>query len=151
MATFKAISEITKFEKRAIAWSVGAALLGILGSYFAKNGEWSARSGAVISAVAVWFASKDLKSKLDAAPEFVANQLAKFKPEFMSLISGKKLGPEEAEKAFLELKSETHKDLNEAMDEYARRFVKTEMALFIIGTLIWGFGDLPFRYIWGWK
>ena len=59
---------MTAYERRAIDLSVLAALIGVFFAIVLKQGHWFARSGSVVTIVAIYFASLKLQDRVDRAP-----------------------------------------------------------------------------------
>jgi len=140
--------EITRFEKKALFWSLVAGISGIFLSFLLKDGTWFARSGALITAVAVWFASIDLPARLLlAAPDALAKPLAEQKADLLARKEEFKFTEQQIQQIFDQIERDSRAILDKANRALSQRFHYVELYLFLIGTLIWGFGDLPFRLL----
>lgn len=139
--------EMTRFEKKALFWSLVAGISGIFLSFLLKDGAWFARSGALITAVAVWFASIDLRARLRAAPDALAKPLAEQKADLLARKEEFKFTEQQIQEIYDQIERNSRAILENANRALSQRFHYIELYLFLIGTLIWGFGDLPFMLL----
>ncbi|WP_399697678.1 hypothetical protein, partial [Xenophilus sp.] len=67
---------MTQYERNAIIISTVVSLAGLIASVFFGAGHYFARSAAIVTIVAIAFASLELRAKLATAPDFVEKELA---------------------------------------------------------------------------
>jgi hypothetical protein len=108
-----------------------AAVVGLLWAWQVRSGGPFSRSGAVVTAIGLVLLSRDKIVGQDLRP-----------PIFM------------ADSPFRSTDPEHYEAIGEAVPDWVRQDVKSRIAIgkygpivSVIGTLIWGFGDLPFEMI----
>ncbi|MBV8622883.1 MAG: hypothetical protein JO174_05290 [Herbaspirillum sp.] len=139
----------TKVENRAIALSVLAGVVGVAFSIALRDGTWFSRAGAAITAAAVWFASRDLKAIFQATAVVIDQVIAQNKVAHFKEAETNGLDEEQNKEIWQIVERDSRAAFEEANRHMMSRVHKVELYLFIIGTFIWGFGDLPFTfYYW---
>jgi len=141
--------DLTKVESKAISLSIVAGLIGVALSIAVQDGTWFGRSGAIISIVAVWFASRELKSGLQSAAGVIEGVLEEQKAEFIKDAEKYRWTEEQTRKLWEKIERDSRAAFADANRSVMLRVHKVELYLFIIGTFIWGFGDLPFALYYG--
>lgn len=134
---------MTKYEYRAIGLSVLAAAVGLLVAVMRQEGHWFGRSGAVVTVIAIVFASLKLSDRVAKAPAVVHKQLQKQSPDSKQMFISGGLNQADAEEAVQLLQTEVTNEVSKAVDDAIRRLLRVEVYILIVGTLLWGFGDLP--------
>lgn len=134
---------MSKYEKLAIVCAFVVLVLGLLMAWHFKDGLWFGRSGSLVTVVAVVFASLQLRGRVEKAPAFAEEQL-KHLHETLHLSPGfEKLRVEQQEEIAEEVKQSVRRDVADITGKVTRRLYFVELWLFIIGTLIWGYADVP--------
>jgi len=134
---------MTPHEKRAIALSAAILMLGFFIAVHWKAGHLFARSGALISVVAVVFASLQLRSRIAQSSSFVDEQLRLTRGELLKQAAEAGLDAVRSEEVVERVAREIRKEVGDVTQEVSRRLYLVELWLFIVGTLIWGYADLP--------
>ena len=140
-------SIFTRNPSRKRAESLLAALLvlalGVIGSIYDPDGRWFQRSGSLVIVVVVFqvlrwrFSYIRTKELLE-----ISVWALTFGVVLKWLRKKPKLSPEERHKQAHDYASETYKGDWEALETEEIWLWITEAFLIIIGTLVWGFGDL---------
>ncbi|WP_329740752.1 hypothetical protein [Dyella sp. A6] len=133
---------MTTYERIAIISSAGLLLIGIEADVVCHAGHWFARSGALVTVVAILFAALDLKDRLSSVPAWVETQLLRSRDAIRQM--GKTGGLDDATcETFVDkVVSEVRKDVQCELRKASGRALLVELILFIVGTIVWGFGDL---------
>jgi len=134
---------MTPHEKRAISLAVAALVLGFFMAVHWEAGHWFARSGALVTVVAVVFASLQLRSRIAQSSGFVDEQLNRAHGALLKQAADAGLDAEQAEEAVDRVAREARKEVGDVAQEVSRRLYLVELWLFIVGTLVWGYADLP--------
>lgn len=134
---------MTKYERNAIICGALFSCVGLTVALITGAGHYFARSGAAVSVVAVVFASRDLRGRLAAAPVLFDRELLASREKVVQLGTDRGLDDAKAAELFEHVFSEGRKEANEIVKRAGKRLLTVELALFIGGTIIWGFGDLP--------
>ncbi|MCA1778002.1 MAG: hypothetical protein LC637_01075 [Xanthomonadaceae bacterium] len=134
---------MTQYERNAIILSAVVCLSGLAVSVFLGAGHYFSRSGSLVVIVAIFFASLELRARISAAPNFVERKLEANRSTILQQGKDRGLDDARSNKLFEQVSSEIHKEVADAIDETKRRLLRVELILFIAGTAIWGFGDLP--------
>lgn len=132
--------KMDKTEILSILLSAAVLMIGAISGYLHDPMDF-ARSGSILVVIAVLFTTFGVKRKLD-------NLLTSLivKPLSVKL------------KYSLDVRDEEDKELSEQIDKYfgkikdevERRFFKAlivEVIILVVGTLVWGFGDIVYKYI----
>lgn len=135
-----------KLEKRAILLSMLAALFGIMCSYWLNDWGHFARSGSIITVIAIIFASLDLRERLQKADSFVEQQLQIARPGIIQQARNNGLPQSGVDSSVEQFESDIRNEVRDAMDKASKRLLRVEIALFGIGTLIWGYGDITAKF-----
>jgi len=117
----------------------------IIGYFIAKHyedGTHFARSGSAVVIIAVIFAASDLKNRIKKAPGFAKKRLRDVTKEKIAQYKNSGLSTEQAEGIFQSAEEETLSDIQDMVDKYIDRILKVELSIALVGTFIWGFGDL---------
>lgn len=129
------------YENRAIICSVIAIIVGVLVSIFQNDWLWFGRSGSVITVIAIYFASCEFRKKIEKAP-FLADKIFDENQEQYIANLKHKIPDKNKEQILKMAKTQTMEEIEQISKKIYDRFLKVETGIFIIGTLIWGFGDL---------
>lgn len=134
------LSKMDKTEVFSILLSSAVLLAGAFAGYFHEPMDF-ARSGSVLVVIAVFFTVFGAKPKLDnlLVTATVKHSTASLKYDF-------------------DMANKEDKELSEKLDNYIERIkneverrsfraLKVEAAILVVGTLIWGFGDLAYKII----
>ncbi|SOY97237.1 membrane hypothetical protein [Cupriavidus taiwanensis] len=136
---------MTGREYLALILSTALSAIGLIMSFHFGKGEWFARSGSLITCVAVIFASLQLRSQLATIPSFLDSQLNTHRAEILSAFGD----PTEAERHLREVSDAVRTEVAAAARTADKRLYWIELSLFVVGTLIWGYGDVPLNAILG--
>lgn len=131
---------LNKYECRAILLSLISGFVGLFASFSYQQGHWFARSGAAITIIAIIFASLELRQKLSDVMPFIEKELIRHRGEFEKAADHEKI---DKGKFIKEVESSIKYDVEKVVKEKYRRILLIEVSLFVIGTIIWGFADLP--------
>ena len=135
-------------EKMAIACSAFSVLLGMVAAACLSDGDHLARSGSVLVVIALLLAASQLKTKVESAVGFVEQQLEGMGSGGGSVHIDNDASSEESRELWEKTKKEVLRDVSEKVDAIIKRILRVELWLALIGTLIWGFGDLLFWFVW---
>jgi hypothetical protein len=126
--------------------SIGLSVIAlILGFSIAKKDNDSfhfARSGSVVVMIAATFAASDLKKKISSAPSFAIQQMSNDTNEYYERYRKAGLSDDQLKKILIDVKDETVSEIQDMVDRYLNRILRIELSLGLIGTFVWGFGDL---------
>lgn len=144
--SFKRSPAIRVYQRKAWIYPVLIIITSITMSIYCSNWEHFSRSGALIVLVGVYIAYRDWSGDIY---ELAKNNYLTI-TDFLQIGSTDFLD-EKSRNEFIEKSKkneETHKK-NRAFVRYAsQRFRKMEFILLVIGTVIWGYGDLILNLIW---
>lgn len=134
---------MSKYEHRAIPLSVLAAAAGLALAFHFKAGHWFGRAGAIITAIAVIFAALELRERVGKATVLAAEEFQRSCSELLKQGEAASLNQSSAEAAVVQVEAEVRAEVAKAARQASRRLLRVEVFLLVIGTLVWGFGDLP--------
>jgi len=133
---------MSKPEWAALALSIIAVVGGVVLAFALHDGMSFSRSGAVVCIIAVFFAYQKIPDRLvKEVPGF----LDEFLPKEISEAIADRIATEEQVKR---IDAETRKAVGAKVDETIKRLLRLEASLLVAGTIIWGFGDIPFNQFW---
>lgn len=132
---------MSKYEKIAISLSAIIAVAGLACGLSTKGMNF-ARSGALIVIVGVIYGLLDLPSRLAEIDSWAKNEGINAKPKLLASMKAEGVSDEDAEKVFEQVLGETIIEINAAARNKRKWLVFVEGAILVLGTLIWGFGDL---------
>lgn len=138
----KKITPFHTYENRAIVCSIIVAVFGVLASIFLHDWQWFGRSGSVITVIAIYFASCEFRKKIEKAPSLANDIFDENKEQYLESVKHK-IPDENKEKVLKIAKTQAMEEIEHIAKNTYDRFLKVETGIFIVGTLIWGFGDLP--------
>jgi hypothetical protein len=133
---------MTTYERIALLLSTAILLAGVKADIVCPAVHWFARSGAMVTVVAIVFASLDIRERLKAVPGIFDNQLKKSRDFLRQLGRTNGLDNEECDEFENKFAVESRKDVQGGVNKASKRVFRVELILFIVGTIIWGFGDL---------
>ncbi|GAB3366942.1 hypothetical protein GCM10027431_09730 [Lysobacter rhizosphaerae] len=136
-----------KLEKRAISLSLFAACFGIACSIWFRNWEHFARSGSLVTVVAIAFASLDLRERIRKANSFVDEQLQIARGGLIKKGRHQGLDQIDVDLAVKRFESEMREEVRDAASKASKRILLVEVTLFVVGTLIWGYGDIAAKFV----
>jgi hypothetical protein len=142
---------MSKYEKFAINLSIFTAIIGLALSLHMKQGHWFGRSGAMITVIAIIFTSIELRNRVYKVISFSEKQLQIQRSEVIKQFTNAGLSGAEVEAKFQKIEEEIRKNISTEVDKVRRRLLRVEVILLVVGTLIWGFGDLPLDALWNQK
>lgn len=93
--------------------------------------------------VAIVFASLDLRGRLASVSGIVGKQLEDHRSAIIKLGKDRGLDDASCNELFGRVSSEINAESSDVVENTKRRLLIVELIIFIVGTLIWGFGDLP--------
>lgn len=132
-----------KYEKAAIFISIVIASVGF-GLSFCYGGTHFSRSGALIVVVGIIYGLQELPSRLANIDLWARNQAEEAKPEVIRSLKEQGADDDTAESVYKETVRATLKEINTLAKSKRKKLVLIESVILISGTLIWGFGDIPF-------
>jgi hypothetical protein len=133
---------MTTYERTALLLSVALVLVGIKADIACPAAHWFVRSGALVTLVAIVFASLDLRKRLASAPTFVEEQLDCSRASIRQQGTANGLDDAECDELETRVVSEIRQEVQAEVTKANKRVLRVELILFIVGTVIWGFGDL---------
>jgi hypothetical protein len=138
---------MTKQEWIALFCCILIALLGLRIAWICHDGNWFARSGAILCIVAVIFAYLELRTRLAGVPGFVDAHLRKASETVVEKILAGGADRTTAETAARKFESDVMSEVTAEVEQTRKRLLRFEASLLVVGTLIWGFGDLPVDFL----
>jgi len=132
---------MTKFEIIAVGTSIIIAVTGFtLGYIF--DGVYFSRSGSLIVVVGVIFGLLDLPSRLADIDSWVKKQASIHKQEILNKNKTDGVSEQQSEQAYDDVIDEMTTVIKSKAKKRRQKIVRIEGAILVVGTLIWGFGDL---------
>lgn len=138
---------MTRHEQIAIGTAIGIAIAGLAIAILTQEGHYFARSGALVSVIAIVLAATDLKKRLAAAPAFIEEQLVHARERWLDSTKAAGLDDAQAQAAIEHAARQLRADAQAEINRVTQRILMIELGLLIVGTLIWGFGDLPIDWV----
>jgi len=143
---FKKSPGIRRYQKIAWVLPIIIGISSVLLSIHQSSWEFFSRAGSLIVLVGVYIAYKDWSGDIYQT----------IKPDYFTMSELLEIGSidtlDEADRNNLIKKCKDNEDghnRNRSFVRYAsRRFRKMEAILFVIGTLIWGYGDFFLNLVW---
>lgn len=132
---------MTNYEKIAISSTVIIAAAGLYCG-LTTEGINFARSGSLIVIIGVIFGLLDLPSRLSEIDIWVKDQAENIKSSVIESIAPNSENNEHAEIAFDKAAKQAISDINSEARKKRIQLILIEGIILVIGTLIWGFGDL---------
>lgn len=129
------------YKNGAIVCSVIVALIGIFVSIFLDEWMCFGRSGSVITVIAIYFASCEFRKKIEKAPSLANEIFDENKEQYLEIFQHE-ISAENKEKILNLVKTQAIQEIEQISKDTYDKFLKVETVIFIVGTLIWGFGDL---------
>lgn len=119
-----------------VVFSVGVGISGVIVSFINNDWEWFQRAGSLIVAIGVYVAARDIGSVDRQLKSTIALGTAELINEDKTkILNGKDLSGEDIEAI--------SNKVNDAVYAGLLKFhLKIEATILIVGTIIWGFGDL---------
>lgn len=134
---------MSKHEKYAISLASVALLLGLFMALHWRAGHWFARSGALVSVIAVVFASLQLRSRVEKAPAIAEKELLRIHESLRQNPAVAHLNHLQYDELVESVKQSVRQEVAAITRKVNHRIYLIELWLFIIGTLIWGYADIP--------
>lgn len=134
---------MSKQELTALIASAITLVIGLAAAITLHEGHWFARSGSIVAIVSILFASLEIRKRLADAGGIVDAVLLKQRSETMRMCSEKNLDMETSLDLVERIDSEARAKIDEQIKSASKRVLRVELGLLLVGTFIWGFGDLP--------
>ena len=132
---------MTKFEKIAVASSLLIAITGLIFGYMI-DGIYFSRSGSLIVVVGIIYGLLDLPSRLANIDSWVENEAKKNKDKILEANKTEGISAAKSEQVFEEVVKDMTDEIKNRAKKARQRLVFIEGSILVIGTLIWGFGDI---------
>ena len=132
---------MTKYEKLAITISLVIVIVGLLFGLYTEGVNFS-RAGALVVIVGIVYGLLDLPSKLTNIDSWARGEAEKVKPSVLESLKDQGADNKKAEGIYKKTIDEAIEEINWAAQKRKRKLVLVGGAILIVGTLIWGFGDL---------
>jgi len=130
-----------KIEKLAIGASVVIGIGGLAcGLYI--DGVYFSRSGALIVIVGIIYGLQELPSRLANIDSWARKEARKIRPTIVKNIRDQGADEETANDVYEKSVEVTIEEISKHANKLRKQLVFIESMILIIGTLIWGFGDL---------
>jgi hypothetical protein len=133
---------MTKQERIALSLSVLTILLGLWMAHAHHDGSYFARSGTILCIIAVIFAYLELRARLARVPAFIDEHLPKYLATVIEAGLARGADRATAEDAARKLESVVRSEVSAEAEKARKRLLRFEAILLVVGTFIWGFGDL---------
>ena len=127
-------------EWRIVIAIVVALAMGVAASIWQSDWEHLARSGSTIVVVGIYVTWKDITGKIDFAKRFLLVTIEKEKSELESVGGG--LLTKARNQEFEVKLDEMGEELAGLLETTRGRIRALEVGTIVLGTLVWGFGDL---------
>jgi hypothetical protein len=134
---------MSKPEWKALVLSIIAAGAGLFLAFALHDGMCFSRAGAIICVIAVFFAYQKIPDRLaKKVADFLAEHLSREK--ISAVVADRTITEEQAK----QVEAETRNEVSVVVDETIKRLLRLEVSLLVVGTIIWGFGDIPFNHFY---
>ena len=134
---------MNKIEKRALNLSIFIVIVGFIVELFFNESNAISRAGSLITCVGIYFGYIDLSSIYKDNFNKLIIKLESKRLENDIVFSDEQLKDKKLKGTTYSLKQNASNKLNK--DE--KRVNLIYMLILILGTFIWGFGDLVFKYM----
>ena len=130
-----------KYEKLAIGVSSIIGLVGLACGLYIEGSNFS-RSGALIVIVGIIYGLQELPSRLANIDSWAREEAKKIKPTIIKNIQEQGADEGTAQTVYEKAVDITIEEINTHAKKMRKQLVRIGTMILIIGTLIWGFGDL---------
>ena len=142
VAVSKAQVKPSYHEKVAVGIALTILILGYVWGMYTEPFNF-ARAGSLIVATGIIFAALDLSGRITLVDEWVVARLNRIRPTLLPAATkkGQEKAQEKIERREI-LEGNVTSGVKEATDHARGRLRVIEVTILILGTLVWGFGDL---------
>ena len=133
---------LARKESQAVIWAAISLVAGFVINWYWPKTKAFPRSGSVVVCIGIFFALRDLIPKYRAEYETTLDWLESKRAEHdivpsLEALRNKARGTTDYAKDLAKRRGE----------ESIRRAVTVDTSLLLTGTLVWSFGDIPFKWL----